>query len=524
MGGTGGTAGNGNAVQVTNSGSITTLGQRAYGILAQSIGGGGGSGGAATSAANSQTGTYSATVSVGGSGGVGGDGGNVTVTGSGPIGTAGYGATAVLAQSIGGGGGVGAEGSVNNTTTIGLGVGYGGSGSGGGTGGTVMVNSGSLTTVGDDAYGILAQSIGGGGGVGSAGCSNSAAASVQGLSASICFGNKAGATGSVAPWNDTSSFTLKLGGGSGASGAGGAVNVDENAAIVTTGARAIGIVAQSIGGGGGIVTASSANIAQATVQGAPGQNSGAANTVSVALEPTGSITTSGAGAWGILAQSISGGGGFAGDPSLPLAATVSNTLQTKANASLSAGQVSINVAGNITTTGANAHGIVAQSIGGGGGIVDNASNTALVMGNSAQIYATNNGNSPAQGNSISITQSAGTISTSGVGSIGILAQSSGTVTSANGYNTQPIGITIGGAVIGGTNVGYSGGGIGAAGVVLSGGEFSGPGAAAGGNFILVNPGGSISTVDGIAGTAILASGGATNLTNNGTITGSVNLD
>ncbi len=530
VGGAGGTGGNAGIVQVTNSGSITTLGERAYGVLAQSIGGGGGSAGAVNSAAglnrSVRDSSYAATVSVGGNGGAGGDGGAVTVGSTGSVFTAGYGATALVAQSIGGGGGVGAEGTVNNTTTVGLGVGWNGSGSGGGTGGTVNVTSGALTTLGDDAHGILAQSIGGGGGLGSVGCSNSAGASLQGVRASICFGNIAGATGSFTPWNDTSSFTLNIGGGAGASGDGGTVSVDATGAIVTTGARSLGIVAQSIGGGGGIVTASAANIVKATVQAAAGQNGGTANNVSVSLAAGGSITTSGAGAWGILAQSLGGGGGFAGDPSLPLAVPVSNSQQTKAGVNLDAGQVHVNVAGNITTTGANAHGIVAQSIGGGGGIVNNGTNTALLMGNSAQIYSTSSGSHPGQGNGVYITQSAGTISTSGVGSIGILAQSSGTPTSANGNYTQPIYVTIGGTVIGGTNAGYSSGGVGAAGVALSGGGFynsfsNNP--TSYGNYIQVNAGGSISTVDGTAGNAIQANDGLTNVLNNGTITGNINL-
>src|SRR6185503_8934544 len=113
----------------------------------------------------------------------------------------------------------------------------------------------------------------------------SGGAAVQGLSASICFGNKLGASGSVAPWNDASSFALNVGGGFGVSGNGGTVAVTENGAIVTLGARGFGIVAQSIGGGGGIVTANSLNIARATVESILDVNTGAAGTVTVTLEP-----------------------------------------------------------------------------------------------------------------------------------------------------------------------------------------------------------------------------------------------
>lgn len=530
VGGSGGAGGNGGTVLASNTGTITTLGERAYGVLAQSIGGGGGSGGAVDSTSDSVVGaigkTYTAGVSVGGGGNAAGAGGTVMLNDSaGAVFTAGYGATALIAQSIGGGGGVAGEGTVNDSATIGIGAGWSKSGGGaGGNGGTVTVNSGALASLGDDAYGILAQSIGGGGGLASAGCSNSAAAGLGGIGASICYGNTVGATGSHNPWNDASTFTVNVGAKAGSSGNGAAVSVNESGAILTQGARAFGIVAQSIGQGGGIFTASATNITQASVQPGPDQNGGSAGTTSVSLAQGGSITTAGAGAWGILAQSIGDGGGFAGDPSLNLAVPASNTQQSTANTKLDSGQVYVTVAGNITTAGANAHGIVAQSIGGGGGIQDNSTNTALQMGNSAQFYAS--GGSPGQGNFINITQTAGTIQTTGLGSIGILAQSSGTPTSSNGNYTQPIDVTIGGAVIGGTNIGYSGG-LGAAGIMLSGGGFydsynsSNP--ASTGNFITVNQGGSISTADGAAGTAILTNDGYTSVTNNGTITGSIDL-
>jgi hypothetical protein len=45
LGGNGGMGGDGGAVTVTNHGLIDTSGRKAYGILAQSIGGGGGFGG-----------------------------------------------------------------------------------------------------------------------------------------------------------------------------------------------------------------------------------------------------------------------------------------------------------------------------------------------------------------------------------------------------------------------------------------------------------------------------------------------
>ncbi len=538
VGGAAGAGSGGGAVAANNGGSITTLGARAYGILAQSVGGGGGIAGGVAMAANTVLGnidqpgkTYGATVAVGGAGGSGGDGGAVTVTNNtqeppssvaqtnGFIGTAGYGAIAVVAQSIGGGGGVGGEGSVNNVTNLSLGVSYTGSGGVAGSGGAVTVSNGSgtqIVTVGDDAYGVLAQSIGGGGGLGSAGCTNSAAAGASGLSASQCLGNtNASASGSVVPWTDSSSFAVHLGGKSGASGSGGAVSVTENGSIVTTGARSFGIAAQSIGGGGGIMTAAAANLSTTAVQTEPGQNDAAGGSIAVNLGAAGSITTKGAGAWGIVAQSIGAGGGLVGDPSLALSTLVSNTLPTLTSSGADGGSVSITSGGNIMTTGANAHGIVAQSIGGGGGMAAGYNQSAsmnVVMGNSGQIYAglpapTYSG----QGGAITINQTGGSIYTSGAGSIAIIAQSSG-----NSSYMSPISITIGASVEGGS-------GTGAAGIMVSGGEATNNGHGYTPNTITVNAGGAVSTQNGTNGNAIIANSGVTNVINNGAIVGSVDL-
>jgi hypothetical protein len=544
IGGSGGSGASGGSVQVTNSGTISTLGIRAYGIAAQSIGGGGGSGGGATSAANSLLGggsttqneagkvssignTYAATVSVAGSGNAAGNGGAVAIANTGGIFTAGYSAHTILAQSIGGGGGVGAEGTVNNTATLGLGAGYSGSGGAAGNGGNVTINNTSalLATLGDDAYAILAQSIGGGGGAAGAGCSNSNAASVQGVSSTRCFGNgNVGVGASTAPWNDSSSYTLTVGGSSGASGYSGTVSVTENGTIITTGARSFGIVAQSIAGGGGIAAANAVNIAATNLQNYPGRNTGNSYPVTVTLGSSASITTSGAGAWGILAQSIGGGGGFEGDASLALQFPVSNTLPAlNASSTMNsqypdADTVTVNVAGNINTTGANAHGVFAQSVGGGGGIAAGCCHSAsatLVAGNTAQIYGIGGENYSGIGRAVTVTQYAGsTIKTSGPGSIGIIAQSTG-----NATYTTPIDVTIGGTVIGGTNIGYSGG-VGATGILLSGGASASSGSA---NTISVNGGGSVNTIDGVNGTAIITDYGLTNVTNDGTITGSIRL-
>jgi hypothetical protein len=164
----------------------------------------------------------------------------------------------------------------------------------------------------------------------------------------------------------------------------------------------------------------------------PGQSYASGGSLGVTLGSGGSISTSGDGAWGILAQSIGGGGGFLGDPSLSLQAPVSQTLtliSSKNNSYANGGTVNLNLAGNIRTSGSNAHGVVVQSIGNGGGIVsgyqyDPSAN--VVMGNAPQFNNNSASRTYSGGmNTISIDQSGGVINTTGPGSIGILAQGSG---------------------------------------------------------------------------------------------------
>ncbi len=544
VGGTGGRGGNGSFATVANSGVIDTIGQRSFGILAQSIGGGGGSGGSATASASAvydgganpdtaKSKTYSANISVGGSGGGGGNGSTVTVEQIGTLVTLGYGAHGVFAQSIGGGGGVGADGTISSFTTVSVGVadsGSGGSSGGGGivtvlNGGTGTVNGASVTgagtilTAGDDAYGILAQSIGGGGGQGSAGCTNSAGIINAGLSATPCL-RSVSLTAANSPYSTV--MNLNLGGGAGADGDGASVSVTQSIAgssITTYGARAFGIVAQSIGGGGGMAAGASNMLNSAVLTPQIGANDSTGGYVSVAVGAGTDIMTFGAGAWGILVQSIGGGGGFVGDSSLNIAAALASNTQSKGSltGNASSGGVTVTVNGNIVTSGVNAHGVFAQSIGGSGGAAAGLAllpNAALVAGNTAQVYNETNSTYAGNGGSIIVSQGAGSIiQTSGLGSIGIFAQSSG-----NSTTSGQITLKIDGTVLGGTNAGY-GEGIGAAGILVSGGG----GTSSILNTITIGASGFVGTVDGISGTAILANSSITNVSNAGTLAGSVDL-
>ncbi|MPT21549.1 MAG: autotransporter outer membrane beta-barrel domain-containing protein, partial [Starkeya sp.] len=338
LGGSGSTGGAGGNVTATANEAIATQGVMAYGLLAQSVGGGGGAAGASSGGASGGA-EASIDMALGGSAGSGQTGGTVTVTSADVITTSGAAAVAVLAQSVGGGGGVGAasttggsSGGVSGTLTL---AGTGGTGN---DGGIVNVTAASLATSGTAAFGILAQSIGGGGGI-----------------ASISAGSAA---------QDNLATTL----GGTSSGSGGAVTLSTSGTIATTGNAAIGILAQSIGGGGGVANAG----ANVTFAGPVTESDGGAVEVTVG----GALTTSGTNAVGVLAQSIGGGGGAAISDGQAASWTANGGTGT-------GGSVTVNVNGSVSTTGAGAYGVIAQSVSNGGGLVMNGTSMELVNGSTA---------------------------------------------------------------------------------------------------------------------------------------------
>ena len=291
MGGGGGNGNNGGAVVVYNNGDIDTYGDRAFGILAQSIGGGGGLGGNAMIETNSSgEHKWALDVAVGGGGAGASDGGNVTVENVGTLVTRGVDAHGIFAQSVGGGGGDGGYGGHADSqigsvaTNADLQITVGGSAGSGGKGGNVNVsNSGEIVTVGDNSFGVLAQSVGGGGGIGGEGQSGSLA-------------------------------KLAIGGAGGAGGNGGSVTVTVTGTIETFGAASYGVFAQSVGGGGGIAGNVNKGVNAYGLAVNIGQSGGAGgNGGDVTVVSAGDIITHGDGADGIFAQSVGGGGGLAGD-------------------------------------------------------------------------------------------------------------------------------------------------------------------------------------------------------------------
>ncbi|HVS26486.1 MAG TPA: autotransporter domain-containing protein [Burkholderiales bacterium] len=548
IGGAGGDSSFGGTVTVDRSGKIETSGINSSGIYAQSVGGGGGVGGRANTLSfllpgksctdetvcngpEKEGNNINLKVVVGGNGGGSADGGVVNVKNNGTIITHGQQSPGIFAQSVGGGGGAGGNGvlglgglipeRVNDGLEIALTleelrdlhkggfVGYaktldatvGGSGGSSGKGAHVTVmNTGTITTLGDDSAAIFAQSIGGGGGVG---------------------GNAdAGLLGKIS-----------VAGGAGSAGDGGAVAVTHSGDITTDGKRSHGIFAQSVGGGGGVsgdverfLKSIGLNIGIGVSFGRDGGNSG--NGGDVTVNNNGNITTHGEGAVGIFAQSIGGGGGDLGDLCNNCAGNAGDLgnnplgFAGSGGGAGDGGKVTIESKGNITTSGVEAYGILAQSLGGGGG-------------KAGGFWGSIGGNGAAS--DVTVTHM-GDITTTGDGSHGILAQSGGggvaqnkagnvnvtvkgnvTISGANadGIRAQSIGVTP--AANGNISVDILSG-------IVQGGSGTGAGVRFqdGANNTLTNHG-TITTAGGLGGSAIIGGTKNETINNFGTVTGNVDL-
>lgn len=413
IGGTGGGGGAGGTAAASNEGTITTFGLFSDGMVIQSIGGGGGQGGTGNAkAAASGAISVGLNVAIGASGGAGGAGGQASGGNGlgGIIVTGGNNSRGILVQSIGAGGGNSGGGGGSTSSNFGLSIGLGSSGATGGAGGsTTAWNYGAITTSGDWSDGITAQSIGGGGGNGGAGDSSLS------ITSSAKFNNSysvsgystdtdASTNGSQSkPTTDT--FAMSLGTTGGGGGNAGTVVVGANdpasgiptamawapnvtaSAIRTAGNNSNGLMAQSIGGGGGnsaISPQSSSAIVTLNI-GASGAGGGAGGNI---FAYSSNIATYGFSSHGVLAQSVGGGGGMG------VAGGIATTINTKlgsenvqletgagAGTSNNGGGVSITtqvrsristggpvtIAG-VTTNATDSFGILAQSIGGGGGL------------------------------------------------------------------------------------------------------------------------------------------------------------
>lgn len=404
----GGTAG---TVTITNSGaSVTTQGYGSYGILAQSIGGAGGNASADTIWFDYYPGqpsnAISVDVSVGGVGGAGGIAGDVDVTNDASIETQGLVAHGIVAQSLGGGGGAGG-GHINGAAALGnIGASIGGAGGLGAVAGTVDVtNGGSIFTKGERSYGVLAQSIGGTGGEGGLVLSNGVA----------------GGT-----------IKLGIGGDGGVGGTSNVVTVVNTAGIKTEGVGSHGIMAQSLGGGGG----AGGHVIQGAVSGSGslnvsvgGSGGGSAIADLVSVTSSGGLIETGAdNAHGVMAQSIGGTGGdgnFSVAGSMSLMPAINVSIGGSGGDSSVAGDVLVDVSNSITTIGAGSHGIMAQSIGGGGGSAGFGAAGGISGTGAISVGVGGSGGSGSAGALVSVSTHDGTIHTTGNTSHGIMAQSIG---------------------------------------------------------------------------------------------------
>ncbi len=504
--GSGGAAGDGGTVNATNNFQIQTFGPASPGISAQSVGAGGGMAGATTVNQYQLTSgnKTQATVQIGGTANNMGNGGAVTANNNGLIGTAGDASFGIFAQSVGAGGGQAIVTASNfqspDGTTPAISIALAGDMTSAGNGGAVTVNhnaNGTISTAGNEAVGIVAQSVGGGGGDAIV---LQTGANTQGYSVGVAATN-----------NTAQSSTVKVGsnfylspitypyltgcsapGGTdrvmNSCGAGGTITVNTAAtsSVRTTGTHSHGILAQSIGGGGGWIVGLLPSAAQPFVKDpSMGGNGGDIN-VSIA----GSVSTTGAAAYGVLAQSVGGGGilgGYIGG------GAVSKFQQDGTGNGPgrygSGGDIDISVSGSVSTTGANSHAVFAQSVGGGGGLW--ATGNGITMGSVG-------GNGTA--GSILITNT-GTIQAAGQDASAIYVNSAGDNKAAN-VNINNSGVITGNST--------------AAAIVLTGGNTVGNG-----DGFVINNG----TLNAMNGIAVSAPDSFAEVSNNagGTVNGNIQI-
>lgn len=465
LGGDGGAGGNGGAITIQNDSVLLTSGRSSSGIMAQSIGGGGGTGG----------GAEDALVAIGGSGASGGKGGKVDIQNINSIHTHGIGSRGIYAQSIGGSGGNGGD-ALQSKVAIGGGALASITGMSaqaqGGNGGEVIINNLAnlddhvILTESDLSDALMAQSIGGGGGTGgsadgmlaiggfaaSAGdgdkvtINNNLILATKGIQSNGIVAQSIGGGGGIGGGiiaNEKTTSIIAIGGNGGKAGHGKAVTITNSAElIVTEGDLSRGIVAQSIGGGGGIggyvikdgkgseirdaimgfgsnaLNKVSNKISSGIESLLLNQNAAGGNGDDIVLnngseQSTDSlIMTKGNGADAILAQSIGGGGGASGSMDGLFIAGAAGAAAGKA------GSVTVKNYGQLNTIGAHSNGLVAQSIGGGGGIRSGidaiAKASTLGASDKAQGHAGN-----------ILIDNHGLIITENKFSIGVLAQSIG---------------------------------------------------------------------------------------------------
>ena len=415
------------ALSLRNKAQINTFGINSAALIAQSIGGGGGA--TATNDGDIiRIGALSETQGIDAQPII--NAGDIFVRNSGSIRTNAIGSTGLLAQSIAGGGGYVSETGSSDDYAIT----FGANGNIEASAGTVTIRNWakSLITEGDYSPGLVAQSIGGGGGFALANAKSGGSTRIG------ATGNKTGSTksGNINIINDavintkgdnsTAITAQTIGGGGGVINAAtnnlelgtknhkgaakaGDLDVINSNLIQTDGNYSAGIVVQTIGSGGGYVAGS--NNGSATLGAINGFSESLATSGNVVLQSTGySIQTMGMGSTAILAQSVGGGGGFVGTGAEEVRLGGKNLQNT------SAGKVQVTNKSVISTAGTGSAGLIAQSVGGGGGVVSISSTEEISLGATGVVNAI--------GSDVNVKNS-GDISSSGTASSLIVAQSIG---------------------------------------------------------------------------------------------------
>ena len=511
LGGNGGLGGAGGIITVTNTGAIATMGKHSDAIVVQSIGGGGGKGGAASTATSAD---YSGSVAIGGNSNGSGknqnsdNGGQAFANNSGQVFTVGALSNAIIAQSIGGGGGIGGSSTATTTGTDGkktasLNISLGGSATPTGISESAQVtNTAAIQTRGHDSYGIIAQSIAGGGGL------------VKTLATDL---DNAGGSATASSTKDFAA-NIKLGGtgGSNSSRNSGSAYVKTSGVgtITTRGDNGVGILAQSVSAGGGLAQGGKPNgstaadflgTASRTGSVNPGLSTDGNVNTGVIVDVGANIATAGAGGFGVFAQSVGGGGGIAGD----LGHTMEKAnIGRASNHSGNGGDILVTLeqGASITTTGGNAPGIVAQTVGGGGGWFTN----------DALAYIGSAGGTGIGG--LITVDVGGIVDAQGAASVGVFAQSTGGSDNGGTGDGHQVAINVGSASNTAAQV-WGGNGFGddAAAIYIRNGSKD-----AANPDTLTNYG-AIATHDTNMGTAVFSSGATFAGTNYGSITGNVHL-
>ncbi|MFN3591493.1 MAG: hypothetical protein ACK4TG_04835, partial [Thermaurantiacus sp.] len=193
---------------------------------------------------------------------------------------------------------------------------------------------GAVFTLGDISPAVLLQSVGGGGGT-----------------ASIAV--RAGD-----PLGDRAEIGLGANGGAGLDG--GSIAGRYSGGLATVGTASVGLMAQSIGAGGGEVRLFDSGVRSLTIG---GQEGASGNGGDIDITVDGAILTEGDRAHAVLLQSVGGGGG-AVLGAVPVATNVRD------GGVGDGGTIRYSQTGDIRAFGDAAVGVIAQSLGGGGGFVD----------------------------------------------------------------------------------------------------------------------------------------------------------